>query len=197
MKYLLLFSFFIAFNFYSFSQFGEPYKFTKIVLKSGKSLTGWGKTSGKGFKFKTSSSEKPYLIEFSTIDYIQQKNWENESKKYKFYQSNTSDKFIRAQELIAGETQELYAIITTGNAKMAGGGSFPMTSIKYYLKKKNEEKLTEIGIYDPVFSDFTNKVKNYFSDCPKLIKEIQDKKLRYRDGLEKMVEFYNNNCILN
>ncbi|MFD2517591.1 hypothetical protein [Salinimicrobium flavum] len=195
MKFTLLFLFLATANF-SYSQFGEPYRATEIVLHSGDTLTGMGKTKNKGFKFRSGSAEKPYYIEYSAIDFIQQKFSGKEWKTFKFFQTNNSDKFIRVEELMVGGPLELYAIVATGNAAVAGGFSFPVTTVTNYLKKSDEEKLTEIGIYDPVFSDYTSKVKNYFSDCPKLLEQIENKKLRFRDGLEKMVEFYNNNCAL-
>ena len=40
---------------------------------------------------------------------------------------------------------------------------------------------------------FKNKMTNYFSDCPQLVKKIKD--YEYIDGDEiKIVRFYNNNC---
>ncbi|WP_301162031.1 hypothetical protein [uncultured Winogradskyella sp.] len=195
MKYILFLLFLISINFYSYSQFSEPYRPTKVFLKSGDSLVGMGKTRNKAFKFRANSESKAFFIDFSKIKFIEQKNSENEWIKFKFFQTTNSDKFIRVQELNVGETLELYAIISNGNVSVAGGGSFPMTSVSYYLKKNQEEKLTKIGIYDPVFSDYTTLVKNYFSDCPKLIEQIENKTLRFRDGLEEMVKYYNSNCV--
>jgi hypothetical protein len=195
MKNIILFLFFITINFHSYSQFSEPYRPTKVVLKSGNSLAGIGKTRNKAFKFRANSESKPFFIDFSKIEFIEQINSGNEWITFKFFQSTNSEKFIRVEELIIGGTLELYAIISNGNVSVAGGGSFPMTSVNYYLKKNHEEKLTRIGVYDPVFSDYTNLVRNYFSDCPKLNEQIENKNLRFKDGLEKMVEYYNSNCV--
>ena len=195
MKNILLFLFLITINFHSYSQFSEPYRPTKVVLKTGDSLVGMGKTRNKAFKFRASSESKAFFIDFSKIKFIKQKNSENEWIKFKFFQTTNSEKFTRVQELNIGGTLELYAIISNRNVSVAGGGSFPMTSVSYYLKKNHEERLTKIGIYDPVFSDYTTLVRNYFSDCPKLIEKIENKTLRFRDGLEKMVKYYNSNCV--
>ena len=195
MKNILLFVFFITLNFYSYSQFSEPYRVTKVVLKSGDTLMGMGKTRNKAFKFTKSAVSKPYFIEFSNIDFIQQQFSENELKTFRFLQSTNSEKFLCVEELIFGSTLELYAIVSNVNVSVAGGGSILTTTTRYYLKKNNEEKLTEIGVYDPVFSNYTNTVKNYFSDCPMLIEQIENKTLRFREGLDKMVEYYNNNCV--
>ena len=184
-------------NLYSYSQFTEPFKVSKVVLKSGDTLIGMGKTTNKGFKYRKSLAEKPYLIEFSKINFVQQQEFSNkEIKTFKYFQTNNDDRYIRVEEFIVGENLELYGIVSNGNVPIAGGGSFRMNSVYYYLKKAHEEKLTKIGIYDPIFSDFEDKIKDYFSDCPILLEQIEDKNLRFREGLGKMVEFYNKNCAL-
>ena len=44
-----------------------------------------------------------------------------------------------------------------------------------------------------MFGMMKEKIINYFSDCPTLIERIKNKTFKMRDGVEKMIEFYNNN----
>ncbi|MFS4445590.1 hypothetical protein [Maribacter sp. 2307UL18-2] len=183
----------MAVTFSSIAQFSEPFRSSKIVLKTGDTLTGMGKTRNKGFKYKPDSNTKPYFIEFSEIAYLEQKYSYNEVKVFRFFQLTNNYQFIRVEEFNIGGALELYGIPRQGDITIAGGSSVPTAWVNFCLKKKNDEKLTEIGFYDP-FSDYKDKVKNYFSDCPKLIEQIENKSLRLRNGLEPMVEYYNNNC---
>ncbi len=65
----------------------------------------------------------------------------------------------------------------------------------YYIKKPNAEKLTELGRYNPLFSDKLRKnVLDYFSDCKSLTDKIQNKDFKFRDGIEEMVEYYAEFC---
>lgn len=195
MKYKLLLLFLMVATLNSVAQFSEPFRYSKIVLKTGDTLTGMGKTRSNGFKYKPGSNKKPYFIEFSDIAYLEQEYSYNDVKIFRFFQLTNNYQFIRVEEFNVGGTLELYGKYINSNITIAGGGSFRDISKSYYLKNKNEEKLTEIGIYDP-FNDYKTKVKNYFSDCPKLIEQIENKNLKLSDGLEPMVEYYNNNCEL-
>jgi len=196
MKYKLLFLFIITINLYSYSQFNaEPYGPTKIVLKNGDTLTGEGKTKNKGYKFRPNKKAEPYFIDFSTIDYIEQTLFNNDPIIFKFFQLNDRDKYIRVEEDIVDGPVQSYSAIRNYTATMEGFGSVPMSTTIYYVKKKNEDKLTKLGTYDPIIHTYQTRVRNYFKDCPKLIEQINNKKLRFQHGLGKMVKYYNENCI--
>jgi hypothetical protein len=196
MKYKILILFLIAVNFNSFAQFSEPYRLSKIILKTGDTLIGMGKTKNKGFKYKAHSNVKPYYIELSKIDFVQQKYSGNESKIFRFFQTINNDTFIKVEELVKGEQAELYAVIYNVNSGGAGGMSISQTVVKYYVKKKSEKKITLLGPYSPLTNNLKEKTINYFSDCPELIGKIESKDFRIRNGLEQIVEFYNENCKL-
>tara|TARA_R110001592_G_C12780914_1_gene714970 strand:- start:70 stop:198 length:129 start_codon:yes stop_codon:yes gene_type:complete len=38
------------------------------------------------------------------------------------------------------------------------------------------------------------KVIEYFADCNLLVEKVKNKDFRMRNGLEKVVEYYNENC---
>ena len=192
MKFKILIFFFIAINFYSNAQFSEPYRYSIVVLKTGDTLVGYGKTKNKGFKYRAHSNVKPYFIDFSEIDYLQQLYSDKNLKTFKFFQINHSIQYFKLEELLKGKYAELYGIIYNVNSSGAGGISISQTVVKYYIKKVSESKITYFG---PKLSvGFKEKIINYFADCPELIKKIENKDFRMRDGLEQVVEFYNKNC---
>ena len=192
----ILFILLLISSFVCSAQFNSVFP-SKAVLKNGDTLNGiLGKLKKNTFKYKTHSKAKPQEIEFSEIDFVQIRYSKNDIKTFKFFQLANSNIYIPVEEFIVGGTQELYGRVFHRNVAVAGGGSYAMTVVKYYLKKRNELKLTEIGVYDPIMSDYTTRVQNYFSDCPNLIEQIENKNLRFKHGLEPMVEYYNNNCDL-
>ena len=68
----------------------------------------------------------------------------------------------------------------------------------YYVKKPNDDKLTLLGRYNPLFSnELKQNVLQYFSDCKNLTDKIENKEFRFRDGIEEMVNYYNENCGVN
>ena len=77
---------------------------------------------------------------------------------------------------------------------LAGGMTMSGTATDYYVKKKNENKVTFIGDYDAIIGEFKGRVYNYFSDCTLLIEKIENKEIRLRDGFKKMAKFYIDNC---
>ena len=192
MKKTLIFLFFITINLYSYSQFSEPFRNSRIVLKKGDTLNGKGKTQRKGFKYKAYAQAKPYYIEFSEIDYIEQQFSREKIKLFRFFQTNNSNKYVKVEELVMGDFTELYGVVN--NVNSGGSISMSMTIVEYFIKKKSESKLTKLGSYNTLSNSLKEKVKIYFSDCKKLIDKIESKEFKMHEGLEQIVEFYNRNC---
>lgn len=173
-----------------------------ITLKNGEKLKGIGKRKAFTFKYKADDDAKPQEFEFSTIKSIEIELSQNEITIYKCYQTKESDRFILVAEIISGNKAQLFSTtfsynsgfsVGMGNGGMGmgmGGGSVT----HYYLKKTNEDRLTDLGEYNPLLNNLKGKVKDYFSDCKSLIEKLENSEFRVRDGLEDIVNYYNKNC---
>lgn len=168
-----------------------------ITLKNGEMLKGIGKKKVYTFKYKTDENAKAQEFEFSKIKSVTTEISSDKKIIYKFFQVKESEKFIAVEELVSGNKAELYTTSTTFNSGGMGMGGMEMggqTVTSYYIKKPNEEKLTEFGAYSPLTNNLKGRVMTYFSDCKSLIAKLQNREFKVRDGLEDIVIFYNKNC---
>ncbi len=168
-----------------------------ITFKNGEKLRGIGKKKGYTFKFKTDENSKVQEFEFSKLKSVEIEFSYDQKGIYKFFQVKDSENFIAVEELVSGTKAELYTTSDTFNiggmgTGMGGMGSQPVTF--YYIKKPNEDRLTELGAYSPLTNDLKGRVKTYFSDCKILIDKLENREFKVREGLEDIVKFYNKNC---
>jgi hypothetical protein len=190
MKSKLFFLLLICYNITCFGQL----KPSMVVLKSGDTLNGViGKLKNETFKYKKYSNGKSKEINFSEINIIQIRYSKNDTKTYRFFQLNSNNKFLAVQPSILGTKTELFFTTYNINSSGAGGININQTIVQYYAKKKRETKLTYLGKYD-IFGAMREKVIEYFSDCRNLVEKVKNKDFRMRNGLEKVVEYYNKNC---
>ena len=180
-----------------------------ITLKNGEELKGIGKRKAYTFKYKADDNAKPQEFEFSTIKSVEIELSENNITIYKCYQTKESDRFILVAEIISGNKAELFSTSFTYNSGFSGGmgtggmgtggigigmGMGGGSVTHYYVKKTNEDRLTDLGEYNPLINNLKAKVKDYFSDCKSLIEKLENREFKVREGLEDIVNYYNNNC---
>lgn len=171
-----------------------------ITLKSGEKLKGIGRKKGYTFKYKADENAKPQEFEFSIIKSAEIELSQNEITTYKCYQTKDSEKFIAVVEIISGNKAELFTTTKEYNTDVSGGmgmGGMSFgggTVTHYYVKKANEDRLTDLGEYSPLTNDLKGKVKTYFSDCKSLIEKLESREFKVKEGLENIVIFYNKNC---
>tara|TARA_B110000908_G_scaffold30681_1_gene36373 strand:+ start:290 stop:865 length:576 start_codon:yes stop_codon:yes gene_type:complete len=163
---------------------------SKVVLKSGDTLFCLGKFTNKifknrTFKYKAHLNAKKKEIELSKIDFVQIRYSKKKIKTFKIFPLTAEGPFIPFQEFIKGEHVEVYGLESMVNS---------MAVLDYYIKRSDEDQMTYIGGYDAIFGKFKKKVYEYFSDCDLLIKKLEKKELRLRNGLEEIADFYNKNC---
>jgi hypothetical protein len=188
MKFKILFSLLISLNFTCLGQL----KPSKMVLKSGDTINGIiGKLKNKTFEYKMFSNGKSKEIDFSEIINIQIRYSKNDIKTYNFFEFD--NKFIAVEPSILGKKAELYFKTYNVNSSGAGGIRINQTIVQYYVKKNGEGKLTYLGKYD-IFGTMREKVIEYFADCNLLVEKVKNKDFRMRNGLEKVVEYFNENC---
>jgi len=193
MKYKLFFLLFITINLHAFAQFSESYKASIIVLKTGDTLTGKGKTKKKGFKYKADSNAKPYFIEFSKIDYIQQRYSKKKVIDYKFFKFGNDKNYSKLERLIKGKNAELFVLTSFSNLNAFGGFS-PTYYEEFFIKRFSQKNPRRFGSYDIFSNKLKRQVMSYFSDCPELVEKIKTKEFKMSDGLEQVVIFYNEHC---
>ena len=189
---LKLVSFFLIFTIsISYAQL----KPVKITFKNGEILKGIGKKKGYTFKFKTDENAKAQEFEFSKLKSVEIEFSYDKKEIYKFFQVKDSENFIAVEELVSGNKAELYTTSATFNTGGMGGmGMGSQTVTFYYIKKPNEDRLTEFGAYSPLTNDLKGRVISYFSDCKILIEKLENREFKVREGLEDIVIFYNKNC---
>jgi hypothetical protein len=192
MKLKLLVLLFLTFS-VSYAQM----KPVSITFRNGEILKGIGKTKAYTFKYKIDENAKAQEFEFSTIKSVEAEISYGEKVTYKFFQVKDSENFIAVKELVSGSKAELYTTsfsFNTGGMGMGGMGMSSQTVTNYYIKRPNEDKLTEMGAYSPLTNDLKARVKTYFSDCKSLIEKLENREFKVREGLEDIVTFYNKNC---
>lgn len=172
-----------------------------ITFKNGEKLSGIGKKKGYTFKFKTDENSKAQEFEFSKLKSVEIEFSYDQKGIYKFFQVKDSENFIAVEELVSGTKAELYTTSATFNFGGMGTGMGGMgmgvgsqSVTYYYIKKPNEDRLTELGAYSPLTNDLKGRVKTYFSDCKILIDKLENREFKVREGLEDIVKFYNKNC---
>ena len=172
-----------------------------VTFKNGEILKGIGKKKGYTFKYKIDENAKVQEFEFSKIKSVEIEIYNDKKVIYKFFQVKDSENFIAVEELVSGNKAELFTTSTTFNSGGMGMGMGGMgmgmgsqSVTFYYIKKPNEDKLTEMGAYSPLTNDLKGRVKAYFSDCKSLIEKLENSEFKVREGLEDIVIFYNKNC---
>jgi hypothetical protein len=190
MKIKLFFILLITINLNGYSQLNP----SKVVLKTGDTITGiLGKLKSKSFKYKVHPTAKAKEIDFSEIDFVQFKYSNNKISTFKFFQTTDKDRYIAVKPLVIGDV-ELYGDNRSVSSTGAGGIPLSQTVVDYYIKRQEESKLTTLGFWNSFTTSLKDKIIMYFKDCNKVIEKIKDKEFRMRDGLEPIVEYYNENC---
>ncbi len=187
-----LFFFFITVTTVSYAQM-EP---CFAVLKSGDTLSVYGKITRNALKYKTSSESKSKKIFFPEIDYIKIRYSKVNTKKYKFFQRVGFDNYIAVEEIVSGSKVKLYIEGYYFSSTGAGGIAVNQQVVKYYIKKVSDERLTYLGDYPALGIDLKLNVLKYFNDCDKLIEKINNKEFRIREGVGKIATYYNEQCKL-
>lgn len=166
-----------------------------IVLKNGDKLVGIGKIKSATFKYKTDADAKAQEFDFSKIESIELQKDDDSKGIYKFFQVKNTETYVAVEEIITGKNINLYTI--TSNRYMPGNSTMPSQSVtvsRYFLKRPSEDKLTDLGEYSPIMNNLKEKVMEYFSDCKSLIEKLEAREFKVREGLEKIVIYYNESC---
>lgn len=163
-----------------------------VQLKSGEKLSGIGKLKAYVFKYKENDGAKAREIDFSEIESV---TYPESHQTYRFLVVKGEVQPRAMEVLSVGGKVELYTTSYTSAPMGTGTGMYTsQTVVNYFIRKPTDAKLTEMGAYSPLMNNLKEKTIQYFSDCPLLAEKIKNGEFRVREGLEKIVAFYNSNC---
>ena len=185
-----------------------------LFLKNGSTLDGWAKiTSNNNIKYRASKEGIFEVWSYDRIDYIE---FYNEDKVFTFEyvyfrhrKEGTLMEVLTSGEItLYSKNPDVYDAITSGDLGFGFGSNG--TSIRevapnsvldqensprllrdLYLKRKSGlPVLATVSI----FRNWKKLMKNYFKDCPTLVRKIENNEFG-SENLIEMVEFYNDICV--
>ena len=168
-----------------------------ITMKNGKELTGYGKVTDAGVKYKAQKKGKYKTIKPLMIDRVIVTSGKKKFKTvtpyvYRILKKKGRSKLVNM--FYSGDKVELFTQQKTYPASKAGG--IERIVIKWYVKRKGESTATLFsnnrdGI--TISTSFKKQVKRYFSDCEELVNKIGKKGFR-KGNLYEIVDYYAKNC---
>ena len=171
-----------------------PYKKSNIIFKSGDTIVdALSKEDQNILRYKLNNGDKTKKVSLSEVDIIEM-NDNYKKKLIKYFKVTGEDRYVGVSKVMHGKSIEIYSKDYSYTNNLAGGMSMSGTATNYYVKKKGDNEVTFIGDYDAVLGQFKIRVYDYFSDCPLLIKKLDEKEIRLRDGFKNIARFYINNC---
>lgn len=173
---------------------GVSYQQGIVQTKGGTKELFFVKQDNQYLLVKKNLSDEPQKILYSEIDYVEKKNNLNDETKFKFFKVKYRNEYKLLEEEITG-TVSLYISTSSFNSNPMGPGMgmTQQTIVVHYVKRKDEDEVTLLS--SDHFSDTSLKTvgPRFFSDCPELVKKIEDKDYKKRH-IYDIVRFYNENC---
>lgn len=199
MKKVLFHLFIILFCTVTFSQ-----QKMKIILNDGTEKIGvfkidmpaFGNNSSATFVKSIETKEKYKLKDFSSIIvYSENGNscYEVIDVKTNFSDRKTSKK-LGLIEYVGSKMEIFYVAETVHSGGGVGGFGTVGGMFHKFIKKTDDKVAYNMGyIYGAGARGIKKRVRDYFTDCPKLIENV-DKDVINKDNLIEIVKFYETNC---
>jgi hypothetical protein len=190
MKLIIPFLFLLFINF----AFGQDYRQAKIIFNDSTSIKGFGEIKNNEIYFKVKQEDKPTKWSYDIAKGLTFYGY-GFSEKYEYIKCDKHSK-PKILEVIEEGNVTLYKdsrIFYTGNFTPSVGhlptniSSFENISETFYVKRESEEFATNI------FFSFKTSAKKYFSDCLKIIEQINNRKFT-KENIPDMVFYYNEYC---
>jgi hypothetical protein len=195
----LLFFFFLACSFNSFSQ----NKKCTIFFNDGTRVSGLGKIKIDNFiKFKLNEDAESTIYDPKSIDKITiNENGLTESYKYK-KEKGAFHKWLKV--IIEGKVNlyknDISGFYFNNAASPSGFGTgmpmgMGMTShvTYFYIDHEKDAEVFTITSFGNISKNFKKAASDFFKDCPALVEKINNKTLE-KDDIEEVVNYYNENC---
>lgn len=172
-----------------------------LVLHNGDTLHGWlkfesaskgmaglGSKTNKVFYKKTKKGKKK---KYKKEDFSSFTVTKNDKKIEKYATVYTSKKRIQLLKILVEGKVTIYETISYGHTGPGNNGySYQYTNM--YIKRQHE-KIASNEFFANVFKSFKKTAKKYFSDCPELVRKIENNDFK-KTSLIGMVKYYNAKC---
>ena len=184
-RIFVIFIYFIANTLFSQNQEAT------IYFADGTSLDGFGMIDGNKIKFRISLNDKPDSWDSDFVNGIKFYGFEFIAD-YEYAKINRSDSKPELLRVLTKGNVSLYSteiITAVMNSSGLGVNISPYyneTTI-YYLKKEADP------FVKPFKGSFEKYTKEYFKDCPALVRRIEERKFT-KDNILELVDFYNDIC---
>lgn len=168
----------------SFLIAGAQNDYGSISFTDGTKIQGLVKIRGNGkvkFKPVEESESVTYDLDKITSIKIEDRSYEVVEYKSLFGFSKTLMKVVVKGKATLLNDQVFYTPMMGANGTWTGGG----TKVVFYLKKNRT--VSRLG------TRLNRKDDSLFEDCPKLLKQIDEREIKRRH-LSEIVKFYNRNC---
>lgn len=164
-----------------------------LIFKNGTELNCFARISGENIRYVENDKRADEIIA-DEKDLVGIKIWMRETLVELYYKTEEGKKHkAKLMELINKGKMKLYRIsdVYAKNIGFSSNDNYfkgKSSSTIYFLESKNnKDEVIRLG------TDFDEKAKVYFADCPELVSNIGKDDFRKKD-LFKMVIFYNENC---
>lgn len=179
----------LLFSYNSYSQLK-----LNVIFNDGTEKMDYYETEGDEL-LALSNNKRFHIDEIKELTYYTEKDTTHyyvvETKTY--VESKKSKKDI-ARKAYDGENIELYYIYYNWT-KIHTNSTMSFNSYdEAFVRRKGEEFVYNIGyIYGAGYKGIKKRVKEYFTDCPKLVEKVKQNKIKKNNSLE-IVKYYDENC---
>lgn len=173
-----------------------PFWDTKVVLKSGDTLTGTGKVKDDAFKFKAVTEKKSVYLDYADIHVILQRaGVDKPLETYRALQTTEYDDYIQVKVVLLGDKLELYTTEFGYKDSWETYSLLREKNLNYYLKRSSEDRLTDISNHSLLgMYNFKEMLTNYMADCPQLVSLIEENQFDLKKEVPFVVSSYNKYC---
>jgi len=173
-----------------------------IYFKNGDTIAGLGKIKGNSVKYRKNRKEKSSKLHFSKLERVKI-YYTDEITSYVYLKVKNQDTPKVFEEVTVGNISLYRTVSQSYNPGFGGGfgamggtgfsGGYSYTIKNFYVKRREQDFVIHLGSNQLFTKNFKKAASEYFKDCPKLVKLIQNREFKKRDLIE-IVEFYNQQC---
>ncbi|WP_026450607.1 hypothetical protein [Aequorivita capsosiphonis] len=168
----------------SFSQITQP---CTIYLKSGEVITDMrGTYNTKYFKYYKKVGDRYNKVKIELIDSVTLIEKSGSTKRLRFLPVQDEKKLQVVEQIVLGKL-ELYR-------KMISGSTYSPSYYNYYIRQKDQEKLTIVGSENMINNKKKSVLYSFLQDCPALITRIDNDEFNRIRDLSSIISIYNITC---
>jgi len=184
---------------FSISSVAQKFK-AELIFKNGDAIIGLGEPAQKNLiRFRKEKKAKKEFFTFEEVDTL--KVYYDFNPTIFVYQRIKGRVYPNVLELAdVGKNVIFYRDNTQGYmtfsnvGAMNGMGRGRTVNLTHsFVRKTNDDMATHLGSNDWISKNFKKAASNFFSDCPQLVKKIENKELKKKNLME-IIDFYNNSC---